>query len=293
MKTTIVIPVISFNEYSISAIKKLNNIPKYSNLEFLFPVSSNAICSQLKGFLKDFSNPFKIINCNSSNSNYLRKQAMCADTEFIYYNDCDDWADYSLINEETQKLTNKKEVVCFQIERLIVKSLDNIRSGGIITWSKQGPINRIEDLSVNVYSKIIPTHVLKNVDFPNLPFTQDWAISYSLFLVAPHRMVEKVSYFYYNYLTSSSNPRYDTVFRLNRVLAYSRDIIEKYEKNRNHVEYEFLKYRYNTCLSYRYRKLNVKLKPYFPSFKTFLRVEKHAKIEIVYQSILKILRTIF
>ncbi|WP_305154049.1 hypothetical protein [uncultured Duncaniella sp.] len=289
MRTTIVIPIIRFNEYSIHAMKKLNSIPYYKNLKFLFAVSSKGIAIELSKYITDFKNIYEIKNCNSIDSNFLRKQATYVDTEFIYYNDCDDWADYELINNETEKLSSDREVVCFQIERLIVNSLDDITSAGIITWPKECPNIRIEDLSVNVYSKLIPTHYLKDVDFPNLPFTQDWAISYSLYLLAPHRMVEKKSYYYYNYPTSSSNARYDTIYRLNRVYAYGRTLLEKYKKNRSRTEYEFLKYRYNTCLGSRYLKLGINIKPYFPSLFTFFHVNLHTKLEIGNQSIKKIL----
>lgn len=290
MKTTIVIPIIRFNEYSIYAMKRLASIPIYSNLSFLFAVSSNEIETELRSYILDFKNKYRIINCNSVNSNHLRKQAMLAETEFIYYNDCDDWADYSLINDETKKLNSASEVICFQIERFIVNSLDDMKSAGLVTRAKSGLISKIEDLSVNVYSKLIPTHLVKDIDFPNLPFTQDWAISYSLFLLAPHRMVEKISYYYYNYATSSSSSRYDTIYRLNRVASYGRNLVERYRLNRPKTEYEFLKYRYNTCLSTRYGLLGVRIKPYVPSFSSFFQLKFHTKLEVGNQTLKKIIR---
>lgn len=290
MKATIVIPIIRFNEYSRYAMKRLSSIPQLENLKFLFAVSSPEIEAELRFIIDDFQNEYIINVCNSTDSNQLRKQAIHADTEFIYYNDCDDWADYELINSEVGQLRTTDTVVCYQTERLIVKDLNNIHSGGIITRAKQGIIDRIENFPVSVYSKLIPTKFLKCADFPNLPFTQDWAISYSLFLIVPHRMVEKISYFYYNYPTSSSNSIYDTVHRLNRVNVYGDKILRRYKQLRSSKDYEFLKYRYNTTLGVRYKKLGINIKPYTPSLTTFLKVTFQTKLEITNQTLRKYFR---
>ncbi len=287
MKATIIIPIIRFNEYSRYAMKRLAGIKRFVNLKFLFAVSSPEIASELQAIIGGFQNEHSIKICNSEDSNRLRQQAIYADTEFIYYNDCDDWADYDLIDSEVNHLQDTDTVVCYQTERLIVKDLEHIKSGGIITRAKQGQIDRIENFPVSVYSKLIPTRFIKQADFPSLPFTQDWAISYSLFLFAPHRMVEKISYFYYNYPTSSSNAMYDTTHRLNRVNVYGRNILKRYKYLRSQKEYEFLKYRYNTTLGVRYKNLGINIKPYTPSLKTFCAVTFQTKLEITNQTLKK------
>lgn len=284
MKLTILIPIIHFNEYSRRAMRNLSDIPRYDNLVFLFVISDEDVKSELESLIKGISNSYDIIVANSYSSNKLRSYAVDVRTEYFYFHDCDDVADYNFLNSYIETINDTSTVYCFNVNRVEIENNIEKKASLIYNHYKEGPIKKIENLQVSVYSKFIPAKFAQYIDYPDLPFTQDWAISYSLFLVAPHSFDRRNTYTYFLYGNSSSNSRHDTVRRLNKVNAYSRSIISKYIEKNLIREADFIGFRYNTALSPRYARLGINIKPYIIRLSTFICLNNRTKMAFIYQS---------
>lgn len=288
MKLTILFPIIRFNEFSRKAMKHLGELPYYPNLLFYFVVSNEDVKQELETLISGIRNQYEIAVADSKSSNKLRSFATKVKTDYFYFHDCDDVADYEFLNDYISTLTDTSTVHCFNVDRIEVVDGEEKQISPIYNDFKEGEIQRLENLPVTVYSKFIPTKFATKIDFPNLPFTQDWAISYSLFLAAPHRFNRRSTYTYYIYGDSSSRSKYDTIPRLNRISSYSKDIINKYKSRRLKKEADFIGFRYNTTLAPRYARLGVIIKPYILSLTTFANVNTRAKMAFVYQTMLRL-----
>ena len=255
---TIVIPILRFNEFSETVISELGKTTKtYDNLHFLFAVSDNDVSKRLNSYLSNCKLSFEVYIANNYSSNFLRSIGRFAKTEYVFYQDCDDYANYDLINDFTKHITNHDCVYCFNVTKhiyaqngTIIKSLD------IFTLKSQN-ISDIKLLPTCVYSKFIPTKFLKLIDFPNLPYSQDWAISYQLFILAKHFYINQSAYIYNNYPTSSSQKKKSTLYGTKRVNAYFLSIYRALKNAGKKYEADFLRFRYNILLHERYKVLNI------------------------------------
>ncbi len=282
---TIVIPIIKFNNYSVRVISGLPNCPNYGNLEFLFVVSDKNIERQLLEYIHEFKNSYNVYVANNYSSNYLRSKAKFAKTEFVYFQDCDDYADYAYLNEFCAvNILSDEYVHCFNVSKKFYDVNGVLLKEKNIFHITEGEISDIQYIPTCVYSKIIPTKAVWKIEFPNLPFTQDWAISYQLFKEIRHKYINKVSYIYNNYPTSSSQSSLDTIYRLKRVFSYSRTLIKEYSDKNLNYESDFLKLKYNTTLLYRFAKLNVKLSPYRPSFRLISHLSLRNLMSLLYRT---------
>lgn len=289
MKLTILIPIIHFNEYSRRAMSYLATIPVYENITFCFVVSIPEIADELKKLIDGMVNSYNIVVANSSSSNELRSFAKNITTEYLYFHDCDDIADYAFLNSFVTSVNDLSTIHCFDVECIECDSKgDEIKRYPIFKHFKNGDITEIGKFPVCVYSKLIPTHYFENIDFPDLPFTQDWAISYSLFLIAPHTFHKRCTYSYFVYENSSSRPKHDTIDRLNQVLDYSKILISKFSKAGLEKEADFLAFRYNTALAPRYARLGVFVKPYFMQLSSLYKLDGRVRLASVYQTLLRV-----
>ena len=294
-KLGIIIPIIKFNKFSISAIKKISNEDNYENLVFFFIVSNNVVADELKSHIIGIKNEFKIIVANNYSSNFLRSYAQKVNTQYVFFHDCDDVADYKYLNEFIgNRYIANNEVICFNVKKILLDHDDKTIKEKIIFPLRNYFVKTIETLPTCVYSKIIPLDLIKGINFPNLPFTQDWAISYQLYnICSNHKFINNVVYYYYNYPSSSSQSYLDNKIRLLRVQAYSRNIINEYLVKNKKFEAEFLKFRYNNVLFNRFRRINIIIKPYFVSLNFFLKSNFRTRLSIIFQSMKKICLIIY
>ncbi|MDO9153335.1 MAG: hypothetical protein Q7U47_06465 [Paludibacter sp.] len=270
MKISIIIPVLSLNDYSIAVMKRINEDSNiYLNLHYLFVFSDELLKSKVIILLKDFTKINNVVfyNCNNNSSNYLRKLAIdFVETDYVYYQDCDDDVNYSYLNS-IKFTVNFDNVYCFNIERIQFNQNNMVIEKSIIynhlSKIKQNQILQIHQLPTNIVNKIIPISKINQVVFYNLPFTQDWSISYQLFLFANHYFIDDCIYKYNNYPFSSSNIVNTQLTTLKRVHVFGRIIVNVYKNKNLNNESKYLKYRYDMVLQERYFNLGVK---YIPSF---------------------------
>lgn len=261
---------------------------RYNNLTFLFAVSNYHVADELKSMLEDFKNKYCIYVANTTSSNALRAYSKMAKTRYVYFHDCDDFADYDLLNDIFDEVNIGDDIYCFNVLKKFYGANNEIISNDKHLFKiPQGAINNICNLPTCVYSKIIPTKYLHVIEFPNLPYTQDWAISYQLYPLAKHIFDERISYIYNNYIGSSSHTNNDYLYRINRVAVYSKSLIKHLRQTLGKYEADFLSAKYNDTLFYRYRKLGIRIRPYTPSIRLFIRGNNRLRLSLIYRYIHK------
>lgn len=253
---TIVIPIIKFNSFSLSELTNLAKIKyKFDHLNFLFAVSTESVAKDVYTLLEKSVQNYHVMIAHSSSSNYLRSFARFAKTDFVFFHDCDDSADYYLLDEySTKDLTD--DIYCFNVQKKVFDvSLKNVIKAYNLFSLDEGVIKDIKCLPTCIYGKIIPKKILSKVDFPNLPYSQDWAISYQLYFLCKHLYVNRVLYYYNNYPSSSSSKNKSTLFGTNRVNVYGHNLIRKIRNLGYSYEADFLAHRYAILLNERYRQI--------------------------------------
>lgn len=276
MKITVVVPIISFNYYSRQVMVQINSEREfYQNLEFLFVCSFDKIEEILISYLKDFItiNNVMIVTCYTASSNHLRKLALnYINTSHIYYQDCDDSVNYHILNSySSSKLDN--EVYCFNINRVLYNNEFNVTDSSILYPNKEVKSLKLNQLPTNIVNKIIPLSTIKLVSFYNLPFTQDWSISYQLFLYVNHKFVNKNIYQYNNYSNSSAHISNTKLSSLKRVHCMKKILTEMYANKGFYLESSYLEYRYDLVLQNRYASVGFL---YFPRFQ-IIKLIKYPK----------------
>lgn len=258
----------------------------YENLHFLFAVADDSIKAELEDIILEFKNKYTIFVANSTSSNKLRSYSVKATTPYVYFHDCDDCADYDLLNRICVEQNIGDNILCMNVLKRHYNS-DYVVSGrdSILFNIPNGKINNICNVPTCVYSKIIPTKHLFKIEFPNLPYTQDWAISYQLYTLASHIFDNRVSYTYNNYDTSSSHHRHDTPYRVKRVATYSRVIISYMERTNLKYEADFLRCKYNIDLCNRFRHIGIFIPPRLPNLNTWFKVNNRHRLSLLYRFI--------
>lgn len=256
---TIVIPIIRFNDFSHKAISDLGqNNGVYQRLKFLFAVSDESIAQTLREYLADFKNEYDIYVANSYSSNFLRSFCRKATTSHVYFQDCDDYADYKLLDDYAHRELPTDTVLCFDVTRHVYNEMGLLSQKALkFTRLQEGCITDIEKLPTCVYSKIIPTRIISDIYFPNLPYSQDWAISYQLFFRCKHIFIKRSSYTYNNYPTSSSAQRNSKKHGTNRVNVYGRNLCKTLKEEGHLYESDILQYKYCIMLTERYNYIGV------------------------------------
>lgn len=255
---TIVIPIIKFNDYSHKVMSELGATSiHYDGLKFLFAVSDANIAEVLNGYLKNFPNEHEVYVANNYSSNFLRSFCQKATTSHVYFQDCDDYVDYELINKYSKEDLPTDRVLCFNVTKRFYNESAEIMRESTLFKIKEGTIEDIEILPTCVYSKIIPVDLLRAIDFPNLPYSQDWAISYQLFFIGRHIFVNKSTYIYNNYPSSSSAKRFAKLYGTNRVNVFGRLLCNRAKQCGLVYESDILKYKYADMLTDVYNSMGV------------------------------------
>lgn len=288
---TIVIPIIKFNDYSHRVMKELGaNQIRYDGLKFLFAVSDDKVAQILRDYLKDFPNEQQIYVANNYSSNFLRSFSRKATTSHVYFQDCDDYVDYELVNKYAKEDLPNDEVICFNVSKHFYNEAGKMFKQSILLNIKQRAIKDIELLPTCVYSKIIPVEFLRLIDFPNLPYSQDWAISYQLFFACRHQFVDKVTYTYNNYPSSSSAKRHAQLYGTNRVNVFGRILSKRARCSNLLYESDILRYKYAIMLTDRYNSIGVK---YLKIHLTARMLVSHFRFMACAGYIYHILRSVF
>lgn len=262
---TIIIPIIYYGPFALAVVKDIATIlNSFEHIRFLFVCSSKDVCTQTESILNRCYYPnkrYSIINGNSKSSNYLRGlAARLAKTKYVYYQDCDDRVDYAFLNKMV-KTIKPHCVYCFNIYRRAFDADNNIIGECRLYNLPEGEKLSIKNLPTNIVNKIIPTYALKKVDFYNLPFSQDWSISFQLFQFADHYFINSDVYQYDNNEYSTAGISKTKYRKLLRVC-----IMDRYFQNfYKHAYFErlYLKYRYGLLLEERFAYLGIK---YFPHY---------------------------
>lgn len=255
---TIVIPIIRLNEFSRQVLKGIgNDISVYSNLKFLFVVSCGNVEEEVRFLISGISNAYQICVVNSFSSNYLRGMGRYVKTDYVFFQDCDDYVDYDYLNRFNTCLYDNV-VYCFNVHKYLYDINGNIVKSFSIFSFQEGVVTDIKKLPTCVYSKIIPTKILNKIWFPNLPYSQDWAISYQLYFLVQHYYLNISLYTYNNYPTSSSQAKYSTRWGNNRVYSFYLYMYKKLLHENRKYEASFLRFRYGLLLHERYKKIGIK-----------------------------------
>lgn len=255
---TIVIPIIKLNEFSRQVLKCIGNDRSlYSNLEFLFAVSCENTANEVRILISGFLNTYQICVANNFSSNYLRGMGRYVKTKYVFFQDCDDYVNYNYLNSfDCLKYNNV--IYCFNVYKHLYDINGNIANRFPIFSIQEGFINDIKNLPTCIYSKIIPTIFLDKIWFPNLPYSQDWAISYQLYFLAQHYYLNTPIYTYNNYPNSSSQTKYSTKWGTNRVYSFYMYIYKKLLDKNKKYEAAFLRFRYSLLLHERYKQIGIK-----------------------------------
>lgn len=231
---------------------------RYDALRFLFAVSDDKIAKVLSGYLADFPNEFEIHVANNYSSNFLRGYCRKASTSHAYFQDCDDYADYELLNNYAHKELSDERVLCFNVTKRFYNDKGHIERQIQLFNLQEGEISDIELLPTCVYSKIIPVRFLREIDYPNLPYSQDWAICYQLYFKCPHLFIDQSTYTYNNYPSSSSAKRFAKLYGTNRVNAFGRYLCRGVRNGGFLYESDILQYKYAVMLTDVYNSIGVK-----------------------------------
>jgi hypothetical protein len=278
----IILPVISLNDYSSSVIKKIGDLHQsHYNIEFIFICAESSVVERVSILLKNKNRKsvyrnIKIINGNSISSNYLRGQGYkYVNSNLVFYQDCDDFVDYEFLSEFCKNhYPNDDSIICFNISREIFNELGVFQSRTTLyKWkykinsNENGKFNpklldNLDFVPTNIVNKIIPKKYLEEVIFLNLPYTQDWSISFQLFLLTKHFLFDYNTYLYNNYPQSSAHISKTTIYGLKRVVVLKRFIINIYNKSTNHKKMvKLLSFKFELMLQQKFQFLNI---PYFP-----------------------------
>lgn len=256
---TIVIPIIKFNDYSRKVMSELGqSTAHYDALKFLFAVSDDVVAGILRAYLVGFPNNYKILTANNYSSNFLRGLGRTADTDHVYFQDCDDYADYEQLNLYARGELPMDQVLCFNVIKRFYNNEGKVVKERALFNIKEGVIKDIEVLPTCVYSKIIPTVFLRQIEFPNLPYSQDWAIAYQLFFLGTHRYTSRSTYIYNNYPSSSSAKMFAKVYGTNRVNCWGRSFCDKLCGEGYQYESDILNYKYSIMLTDVYNSMGVR-----------------------------------
>jgi len=278
MKFSVLIPVISLNFYSERVLSSLHEkILSFPDIEFVVIVSNSNIRSLVLQLfaLPNPSANFKLYIANSLSSNYLRKYAaLKATCTYSIYQDCDDEINYNFLlryylsNENI--LLTILPIISFNIKRLSYDNNSLVVQEKVLYNNKNYnnklgcEISHIEHLPKNIVAKLIPTFILRTLDFSNLPFTQDWFLSYQLFLLKQHYFYNDIIYLYHNYPDSSAHVKHTKFYGLKRVLIAKKMILRLYQNCANRDSYNYINFHYEVLLVHRFAHIGFFYFPHSP-----------------------------
>lgn len=270
MKTlTIVIPILYLNRYAEEAMRHLAKQRTGDGIEINLVCGNAQSLESVKSIFHDSSLNWRTTLIATTSSNRLRQEARNSTTDFVFYHDADDYADLAAIEEEMQRDPDMSQVHCYPILRKIISEQGEVTQVVTVYDHGDGPLTDIRRVPTYVYSKLIPSKALQYAQFPNLPYSQDWAISYPLYAHIAHWSHSKPLYTYMNYPASSSAVRHTRLYSTMRVDSYSRQLCSMF----NGFDHHFLRFRYLTLLNVRYKKCG---KRYFDKGINIFRLLTHS-----------------
>lgn len=228
-------------------------------------MSTDSIATELRELIGEFANSYEVFVANNFSSNYLRSQCVRATTEFVFFSDCDDKVDYDKVEKFAASTPEANAVYCFNVIKHIYNADYKLTGKKKVFVTPTGEIKDMYYIPTCIYSKFIPTRLLKQIEYPNLPYSQDWAISYQLYLLCHHVYSPEVMYIYNVYPTSSSNAQFTKLYGTNRVKCYSRKLLSQFEARGGGYEYKFLRFRYTLLLHSRYKICGVRYVDFSPA----------------------------
>ena len=214
-----------------------------------------AVEDELKGILEQINQEsnIKIISSSNDNSNNLRHNGVLyAETEYIYYQDCDDEVDYQMILNN-MKCCNGDNVVCFNIKRRQFTQTGEVKDERLLYPAQSFEVRSIDKLMTNIVNKLIPQKYINNALFYNIPFSQDLSLSFQLFEMCPHFYCAESVYLYENNWKSTAGIKKTKRESLLRVVAIEKILLKLTNNKKNKA---FIKYRYENIIQGRFAYLN-------------------------------------
>lgn len=259
-KLSVIVPVIYLTDYSKKAISDIfNKADKYQQICFIISCSRQVII-QLREILKVNSRPnVKIVPSSVGASNHLRYNGLkYAETEYVYYQDCDDEVDYQVVLDNLV-FCDGNNVVCFNIKRKLVDEVGNVIEEKLLYPLNNFNVRSVDKLMTNIVNKLIPKKLLEKISFYNIPFSQDLSLSFQLFEMCSHYYIAKNAYLYINNPKSTAGIKKTDKMSLLRVVVVER-LLMKLITNKNIRA--FVKFRYENLLQRRFAYLSI---CYWPS----------------------------
>lgn len=261
-RLSVVIPVIYLTVYSRKAIHSIfQKALSQSNICFILSCSKQTK-EDLVSIWKEEGEAFnvRVLESSISESNYLRyRGAQFAESEYVYYQDCDDNVNYQVVLEGLN-FCDGGNVVCFNINRIAYDEKGNVISNVNLYPSRDFEVRNINKLMTNIVNKLIPKKILEIVHFYNIPFSQDLSLSFQIFELCPHYYHATCAYLYENNPKSTAGIKKTNRSSLLRVIAVER-ILLKILNNPNNKA--FVEYRYENIIQGRFAYLD---ECYWPSF---------------------------
>lgn len=261
-KLSVIIPVIYLTVYSRKAIRTIYHQSSL-NPEVCFILScSEQIKAELTSIWKEEGRTNNVIIVASSiaESNYLRYRGFrFAESEYVYYQDCDDAVNYPLVLDGLD-YCNGDNVVCFNINRRAYDEKGNEISNVLLYPSKDFEVHSINTLMTNIVNKLIPKKILEKVKFYNIPFSQDLSLSFQLYELCPHFYHATCAYLYENNPKSTAGKKKTKRKSLLRVVAMERILLCLLNNPNNKA---YVQYRYENIIQGRFAYLG---ECYWPKF---------------------------
>ena len=261
-KFSVIVPVIYLTEYSRKALSDIAEKARaYQDILFILSCS-DAVADELRDIFleRDRASNVVIAPSKISGSNHLRQNGIkYAETEYIYYQDCDDEVDYQVIIDNLLSCMGNN-VVCFNIRRRQYDEDGKVVDDRLLYPGKSYKVGNISQLMTNIVNKLIPKASLEQVCFYNIPFSQDLSLSFQLYEKCPHYYCGHCAYLYENNYKSTAGLKKTKRESLLRVVAVERILLRLLLNKDNKA---FVKYRYEIMIQGRFAYLK---ECYWPSF---------------------------
>ena len=248
---SVIVPIIYLTEFSSKAMLVLCEKAKsFPQISFILSCSET-VEDELKSLIgqNGISTNLKIISSINDNSNNLRHNGLqYAESEYVYYQDCDDEVDYQVLLDNMVHC-NGKNVVCFNIKRRQFDQLGNVKDERLLYSTIDFEVKNIDKLMTNIVNKLIPREYIEKIFFYNIPFSQDLSLSFQLFEMCPHFYCAECVYLYENNWKSTAGIKKTKRESLLRVVAIERILIKLLSNKKNKA---FVKYRYEIVIHDRF-----------------------------------------
>lgn len=261
-KYAVIVPVIYLTDYSRKAMRNIaDKAGVYPHVQYIISCAED-LTEELKSIFLENNNRSNIVIAPSKvvSSNHLRHHGVgYVESDYVYYQDCDDEVDYQIVLDHMIHCTGDN-VVCFNIRRRQFDEEGNVIDDRTLYPQTGFEVRRINQLMTNIVNKLIPKKYLQVVSFYNIPFSQDLSLSFQLFEKGPHLYLSDSAYLYENNYKSTAGLKKTKRESLLRVVAVERILLKLLENKSNQA---FVKYRYEVMIQGRFAYLK---ECYCPAF---------------------------